>query len=172
LITDNGLYVDLLHQSASGDAKFNWSSEKPSFTRDDTTLTIGGRKGSYTVYVAYKTGQAKTDWPAGYQPDKLTATGFLAGFGWVTSVGKSAFTFGAGVGVMTGRYDYVASSTTAALESKTTIGYSLGAGYTFAFAENWSLNTDLKWQSYDYSFGSFNIQERPKQLAVGLQYTF
>jgi opacity protein-like surface antigen len=170
LIMNNEFYVDLLHQTASGDAKFDWSGQKPDFARDDTTLTLGARKGEFSIYVAYKTGETKTDWPTGFDPDKLTASGFLAGFGWAKPFGSSALTLGAGVGVMSGKYAFATTSNP--FESDTTIGFSVGAGYTYAFNSNFSLNADLKWQTYNYDFGPFYIEENPSHLTLNLQYTF
>jgi hypothetical protein len=174
LIVNNELYVDLLHQASSGEAEFDWSSQKPDFSRDDTTLTIGARKGPFSIYVAYKTGEAKTDWPADFAPDKLTASGFLAGLGWAKPFGNSAVTLGAGVGVMSGKYAF--ATTTNPFESDTTLGFSLGAGYTYVFTPSFSINADLKWQSYNYDFestvGNFYIEESPAHLVLNLQYTF
>jgi hypothetical protein len=174
LIVNNELYVDLLHQTSSGDAEFAWSSEQPDFSRDDTTLTIGARKADFSFYVAYKTGETKTDWPTGFAPDKLTASGFLAGMGWAKTFGNSALTLGAGVGLMSGEYAF--ATTTNPFESDTTIGFSVGAGYTYVITSSFSVNADLKWQSYNYDFesstGNFFIEESPSHLTLNLQYTF
>jgi len=179
LITDDGLYVDLLHQTASGKAEFDGYSEKTDFSRDDTTLTIGGRKGDFSVYLGYKAAEAKTDWPAGFDPDKLTTSGFIAGLGWVKAFGRNAVTLGGGVGILSGRYRYLDPRSPVSpnvqdnpLESDTTLGFSAGAGYTYVFTPSFSLNADLKWQSYNYDFGSFYIKENPSHLVLMAQYTF
>ncbi|HTE40350.1 MAG TPA: hypothetical protein VK629_05965 [Steroidobacteraceae bacterium] len=172
LIFDNELYVDMVHQSSSGDAKFSFSNQKPDFSRDDTTLTIGGRLDNVSIYVGYKTSEAITDWPSGtgIAPDRLTTSGFLAGVGWAIPLSSSAFNLGAGVGVLSGVYDY--SSTAAPLDSETTLGYSLNAGYTYVFGPSFSVNADLRYQSYDYKFDSFFIKESPAHLVVSASYAF
>jgi hypothetical protein len=179
LITDGGLYVDLLHMSASGEAEFDGTSEKPDFSRDDTTLTIGGRKGDFSVYVGYKTGEAVTEWPGDFDPDKLSTSGFIAGLGWGKALGRNVFTLGGGVGVLSGRYRYLAPQSPVdpdaqdnPLESDTTLGFSVGAGYTYVFASSFSVNADVKWQSYDYDFGAFQLQEELANVTLNLQYTF
>lgn len=179
LITDSGLYVDLLHVSASGEAEFSGTSQTPDFSRDDTTLTIGARKGDFSLYMGYKTGEAATDWPGDFDPDKLTTSGFIAGLGWAKAFGRNVFTLGGGVGVLSGRYRYLAPQSPVEspnqdnpLESDTTLGFSLGAGYTYIFASGFSINADLKWQSYDYDFGSFQLQEELANVTLNFQYTF
>jgi opacity protein-like surface antigen len=180
LIFDNGMYVDLSHQAASGDAKFDWSPQKPSFSRDDTTLTFGGRKGNASVYVGYKFGEANTDWPTGFQPDKLTTSGFLAGLGYAIPFKKSAITLGAGVGVLSGEYTFLdpdvllsnAQVVDNPLQSETTIGFSLSAGYTYVFTENISVNADVRWQYYNYDFGSSYLEEQLGNVGVNLLVTF
>jgi len=178
LILDNELYVDLVHQNASGKAKFDWSSEKPDFSRNDTTLTIGGRVDNISVYVGYKTSEANTDWPTGFQPDKLTTSGFLAGAGWAIPFSSSAINLGGGVGVLNGKYRYLAPGAPAQpdvqdnpLESDTTVGFSVSAGYTYVFSPHLSINGDLKYQYYNYEFGSSFIRESPAHFVLSLLYT-
>jgi hypothetical protein len=172
LIFDNELYIDLVHQSSSGKAQFAFTSQEPDFSRDDTTLTIGGRLENVSIYVGYKTGEAITDWPSGtgIAPDRLTTSGFLAGVGWAIPLSSSAFNLGAGVGVLSGEYDY--SVTATPLNSETTFGYSLSAGYTYVFGPSFSVNADLRYQSYDYKFDSFFIKESPAHLVLSASYAF
>ncbi len=172
LITDNDLYVDLVHQTSSGNASFSFSSQEPDFERDDTTLTIGARKGNASFYVGYKTSEAITDWPSGtgIAPDKLSTSGFLAGVGWAFPFSSSALNISGGVGVLNGTYTF--SPTSVPLDSDTTLGYSVSAGYTYAFKSGFSINADIRWQQYSYDFGPNFIEENPAHGVLSFLYTF
>lgn len=172
-IADNDLYFDLLYQSSSGDAKFDWTGESPKFSRDDTTLTIGARIESFSVYMAYKSGESTTSWPAGYSSDTFAASGFLAGLGWAKPIGNGALTLSGGVGIMEGTYKYTDDPDRNTLSSDITVGYSVGAGYTYSFGRHFSLSADLRWQSYDYTFESvYSITEGLSQATLNAMYTF
>jgi hypothetical protein len=172
-IADSGLYFDLLYQSASGKAKFPWAATKPSFTRDETTMTIGAQFNRMSVYMGYKSGESNTDWPSPFSPDKFSSSGFLAGFAVGIPVGSGAINIGGGLGIINGRYNFSSSNANPFfLDSRTTLGFSLGGGYSRTFGKHLSLGGDLKYQSYNYKFSTAHLKENLSQVTVTIAYAF
>lgn len=186
---DNGMYFDLSASGGSGKhdgwKRYGYSAEN--FKRSDASAILGAsflnqNNGlATTFYVGYKTG--KTTLGAEHVPqvawysETFKTSGFVFGGGAsfpIASGRAGSVGVNAGLGLMGATWD---DDTGFHQESKTAVGGSLGASYTYPFATNFGVTADLKYQTYNYKFENSatwkkNITERIYTFGVSLYTKF
>jgi opacity protein-like surface antigen len=167
----DAMYADVAYQSASGDATFPWSRQKTDFSRTDLTISFGMNFDRLNTYVGYKQGLTETDWPGAAPPDEFETSGVVFGGGFAFPMGRSAMSLGFGMGFLSGTYTWAPG---ASADADYTLGYSLSAGYSFAFNEHFSASADYRWNSYSFDFvdDDFTIDEIFQQATISLSYSF
>jgi hypothetical protein len=188
-------YVDLSFSSGSGhhDGWTTIGDPSESFKRQDFALTGGavflnqnnGIAGN--VYVGLKTGSTTLDAnkariaAAGYtypwSEEKFDTAGVVFGGGASFPVaGGRAGSVGVNVGLGIMSATWKDNSGHFDQKSKSAIGGSIGANYTFPFTSNFGVTADYKYQSYSYKFGDaspqFTVDEKFSTLMAFLYVKF
>jgi hypothetical protein len=186
---DNGMYLDLSASGGSGKhdgwKAGGYPAEK--FKRSDASVIAGAsflnpENGlATTFYVGYKTGKTtlgaeNVPYVAWYS-ETFKTSGFVFGGGASFPIaGGRAGSVGvnAGLGLMGATWQ---DDTGFNEKSKTAVGGSLGASYTYPFANHFGVIADLKYQTYNYKFEDNatwkkNITERIYTFGVSLYAKF
>jgi len=176
--SDSGFYVDLAYTDGKGKhdgwktanfptiacgstSCFNAASASEDFKRNDYALIFGGSHlnrdngVATTVYVGLKGGQTTLDAQraaVAWKSETFDTVGVVFGGGasFPISQGKAgAVGVNLGLGVMGGTWK---DTTGFSAKAKTTIGYSLGASYTYPITSNFGVAVDYKLNAYNYKF--------------------
>ncbi len=165
LIESSGWYADVaLKNSMSAKWSLNGfgtdsnngsqiGSGKDSYTRKDTTLTIGkALDGGVQVFGGYQLANSTIDLGPVVRnyKEEFNVKGFFAGVGKTIPLSVGSVNINGAVGQMKAR---MLDGRGTWNDSDTGTGYSLGATYSYPLAEKTTLSVEFKQQAYKYKFG-------------------
>jgi hypothetical protein len=178
-----------------GWAKYGTPAE--TFKRSDVALIVGGSKLNPdngiagTFYVGLKSGTstlgANTAALIGPGPyttttawteETFTSTGLVFGGGVSFPIASGrAGSFGVNLGLGLMGANWKDNSTAGySVKSKTAVGFSLGANYTYPITSNFGVTVDLKGNWYNYNFGDtanpFTVKESVTALGASVYAKF
>lgn len=170
---DNGFYVDLALSNGTGKhdgwAYLDPAGAEQEFKREDAALIFGGSSLNPntgiagTVYIGVKTGTTTLGNEKLYQlgwtriSEKFETSGLVFGGGasFPIASGKAGMVgINLGLGLMSGKWSTTGDNRSA--KANSTLGFSLGASYTFPFSSNFGVVVDGKYNNYRYNYGDTN----------------
>lgn len=160
VISAGGAYFDAVVGSSEDGAKYkgdpNWFGQAGNFERSDTTLTIGATApnadgSSAAFFFGYKSGDTKLKQGATATVlDHFETSGFFFGMSYGFPVAGGHFGLNGAMSFMSGTWSYNIPVVTA--DADFTIGFSLGANYTYMFNSSLGMSVEAKYNSYTYDF--------------------
>ncbi|KAF0206217.1 MAG: hypothetical protein FD173_377 [Gallionellaceae bacterium] len=189
-LIDDSMYIDYAMSSGSGtrDSKLtNGTTFSTNLTRTDNAIVFGntsvGTSGTATnVYFGWKTGETKMDAPSAaivLNPTSrnFSTSGFIFGGGVGIPAAGGSLGLSLGMGLMSGKYDTVSTTTTVKNAADMALGFSLGIGYSYPFTPNFGIAADYKYNSYNYVFDSgltteWSLNEKLSTTGVSLWAKF
>lgn len=189
-ISSRGIYVDFaLQQSLSATHDlWNFVPNTPpqDFSHDTYTLTGGYSHGfasgvSVSGFGGYTVSNTQLNAPKppfAFSKDKFDSQGIFIGVGVGYPALGGQISGSVAIASMKGKWkDDNGFNNTADY----TIGFSLGAGYTYKFSQAWGITGDIRSQQYKYDFGTYTattaqpaytVKENITSLGVKLSYQF
>jgi len=186
-VSPQRIYVDASYQTSLSADHDLWKSATPQemdFSRSSYTVTggyvhvlsggttisgFGGLTGGKSKLKA--PGPPSTTWTE----DVFTSNGVFGGAAWgMPALGGSISISGA-IALMSGKWTgddgYLA-------EANSTVGFSVGAGYTYRITPALGVTADVKIQNYSYTFDptgtapDYKVNENTRALGARVSYTF
>jgi hypothetical protein len=158
LMTDS-TYLDFATSSGTGTWTPSTGGDTPNFSRSDNAIVLGSNSmGSSGIasnfYIGWKNGESKLSESINWWGTKFNTSGLVFGGGWGIPAGGGAVMLSLGMGVMSGQYDVIKTTSTTTTKADNTFGFSYGIGYTYPFTPNFGLTVDYKANAYKYKFDS------------------
>jgi hypothetical protein len=185
-VSPQRIYVDASYQtslSSDHDLWTNITSQKQDFSRSSYTVTGGyvhvlTNGNTISGFGGLTGGKSKLKAPRPpltWSEDVFTSNGVFAGAAWgMPALGGSISISGA-IALMRGKWTgddgYLA-------EADSTVGFSVGAGYTYRITPAWGVTADLKIQNYSYTFNppgtalDYKVKENTAALGARVSYQF
>ncbi len=172
-VSSSGVYLDFVTAksgSATHDLWSNVNSTPQSFERTESTVTLGfsgpAGEGSASGFLGYKTGESDLNAPPGaitgytFTKDIFKSSGFFFGGGFAFPALGGNIGFNGAIAFMSGKWtdDHNPPFDNSA---DTTVGFSLGASYTYLFTKNVGLSVDWKFNAYSYNFALYSTSVAP-----------
>jgi hypothetical protein len=183
VISSGGVYFDAVVGSSEDGAKYkgdpDWfGGQTGNFVRSDTTLTVGFSQpsadgSSAAFFFGYKSGETELKVNSTNVRDLFETSGFFFGMSYGFPVGGGHFGVNGALSFMSGSWDWNGASPFKA-DADFTVGFSLGANYTYMFGSNVGMSVEAKYNSYTYDFGVdgntvlFTIDETITSVGVNL----
>jgi hypothetical protein len=184
-VSPKAIYVDFAAQqslSATHDLWKSVTSQDQDFSHDSYTLTAGYShvfdKGiSVSGFGGYTVSNTVLNAPRqlGFTKDKFDSHGIFVGVGAGIPALGGQFSGSVALAGMSGKWkDDVAYSNSADY----TVGFSLGAAYTYKISQAWGVGADIRLQQYKYTFGTYttqpaySVKENISSLGVKAGYQF
>lgn len=189
-VSPQRIFVDASFQSSLSATHDLWkdiTSADQDFSRYSYTVTGGYvhvlSGGSTVSFFGGLTG-GKSTLKAPGQPfmtwteDVFTSIGPFFGGAWGTAALGGSINFSGALALMAGNWKD--NSGTFDADAKSTVGFSVGAGYTYRITPAWGVTADLKIQNYSYTFDpetpasapDYKVTENIKALGVRVSYQF
>jgi len=187
-ISPRGIYVDLAASQSLSATHDLWNSvttQPQDFSHDFYTLTAGyshafAQGASISGFGGYIVSNTVLHAPSqlGFTEDKFDSQGIFIGVGGGYPVlgGQASASFA--IASMKGKWRDDSGFNNSA---DYTIGFSLGAGYTYKFSQAWGITADVRSQQYKYVFGAYTattvepeytVKESITSLGVRVSYQF
>jgi hypothetical protein len=172
-VSASGVYVDFVTAksgSATHDLWSNITSTPQPFERTESAVTLGFSgpvgEGSASAFLGYKTGESDLNAPPGaitgytFTKDKFKSSGLFFGGGFAFPAMGGNLGFNGALALMSGKWtdDHNPPFDNSA---DTTVGFSLGASYTYLFTKNFGASVDWKYNSYSYNFALYSTTTAP-----------
>jgi len=186
-ISPKGIYVDLALQQSLSATHDLWNSvpntPPQDFSHDSYTLTGGyshafARGASISGFGGYIVSNTQLNAPKPpllFSKDKFDGQGIFIGVGGGYPALGGQVSASLAIASMKGKWrDDNGFNNTADY----TIGFSLGAGYTYKFSQAWGITGDIRSQQYKYNFGAYSalsqysVKENITSLGVKVSYQF
>jgi Outer membrane protein beta-barrel domain len=181
-----GIYVDLAASqslSATHDLWNSTTTQKEDFSHDSYTLTGGYSHGfasgvSVSGFGGYTVSNTQLNAPKppfGFSKDKFDSQGLFVGVGVGYPALGGQVSGSVAIAGMSGKWKDDSGFNNSAT---TTVGFSLGGGYTYPITQSLGVTADLRYQQYKYDFGAANtptaytVTEKVASLGVKLGYRF
>jgi hypothetical protein len=170
-VSSSGVYLDIVTAksgSATHDLWSNFTSTPQSFERKESAITLGFSsqvgEGSASGFLGYKTGESDLNAPPGalgaytFTKDKFKSSGMFFGGGFAFPAMGGNLGFNGAIALMSGKWtdDHNPPYDNSA---DTTVGFSLGASYTYLFTKNVGMSVDWKFNAYSYNFALYSTTQ-------------
>jgi hypothetical protein len=182
-----GIYVDFAASQSLSATHDLWNSvpNTPSqdFSHDSYTLTGGYSHGfasgvsvsGFGGYVVSNTVLNAPKPPFGFSKDKFDSQGVFIGVGVGYPALGGQVSGSVAIAGMSGKWKDDSGFNNSAT---TTVGFSLGGGYTYPITQSLGVTADVRYQQYKYDFGAANtptaytVTEKVASVGVKLGYRF
>ena len=186
-VSPKGIYVDLSGQqsgSATHDFWTDTTSTPQNFSHDSYTLTGGYSHAfpqgiSVSGFGGFINGSTVLNAPSppfGFTKDKFDSKGIFLGVGVGYPALGGQFSGSVAVAGMNGKWTDDVSYNN---HADNTVGFSLGAGYTYKFTPAWGITGDFRFQRYNYNFAvysatqpAYQVSEKIASAGVKVSYQF
>lgn len=175
-VSASGVYVDFVTAksgSATHDLWNSFTTAPQSFERTESALTLGfsgqAGEGSGSAFLGYKVGESKLHAPPfapvtstlpnttyNFTQDKFTSSGLFFGGGFAFPAMGGNLGFNGAIAFMSGKWTDDHSPTPYDNKADTTVGFSLGASYTYLFTKNVGVSADWRFNAYSYNFNLYS----------------
>ena len=188
-ISSRGIYVDFAAQQSLNATHDLWDSvtnQKQDFSHDTYTLTGGyshafAQGASVSGFGGYTVSNTQLNAPKPpllFSKDKFDSQGIFIGVGGGYPALGGQISASLAIASMKGKWKDDNGFNNSA---DYTIGFSLGAGYTYKFRQAWGITGDVRSQQYKYNFGAYtattaqpqySVKENITSLGVKVSYQF
>jgi hypothetical protein len=189
-ISPKGIYVDFAAQHSLSATHDLWSSvpntPPQDFSHDSYTLTGGYSHGfaqgasvsGFGGIIVSNTQLNAPKPPLLFSKDKFDSQGIFIGVGGGYPALGGQFSVSVAIASMKGKWKDDNGFNNSA---DYTIGFSLGAGYTYKLSQAWGVTADVRSQQYKYNFGTYtattaqpaySVKENITSLGVKVSYQF
>ena len=188
-ISSRGIYVDFAASQSLSATHDLWNSvttQKQDFSHDSYTLTGGYSHGfasgvSVSGFGGYTVSNTQLNAPKPpllFSKDKFDSQGLFIGVGVGYPALGGQISGSVAIASMKGKWKDDNGFNNSA---DYTIGFSLGAGYTYKFSQAWGVTADVRSQQYKYDFGTYtattaqpaySVKENITSLGVKVSYQF
>jgi hypothetical protein len=188
-ISPKGIYVDLAASQSLSATHDLWNSvttQKQDFSHESYTLTGGyshafARGASISGFGGYTVSNTQLNAPKPpllFSRDKFDSQGIFVGVGGGYPMLGGQVSGSLAIALMKGKWRDDNGFNNSA---DYTVGFSLGAGYTYKISQAWGVTADVRSQQYKYTFGSYtatttqpeySVKENITSLGVKVSYQF